>query len=115
MYRFVSILPLYYILQWLFRLLDSNVMYLVMGTWIVQNAWLASWWPAPKMYIYCCFLVKGNTFLYDIWVGQLVANIGVCQFSVLILMFQCSIILVLYICIGLDSSIKDYLIYICCL
>ena len=88
-----------------------------MGTWIVWIAQLV--WPAGSRHqshmFAAVFLQKETLFHMTFGFAGQQLDIGVCQTSVLILMFQCSIILVLYIYIGLDSSIKDYLIYICCL
>ena len=52
----------------------TNVPYIVMGTWIAWIAESASQQLMPKLYVYWCVLMKRNTFLYDFWVSQLMAD-----------------------------------------
>ena len=44
-----------------------DVPYIVKVTWIAWIAGSAGWWPMSKSYIYCCFLMKRNTFSYNFW------------------------------------------------
>ena len=89
MYRLSAFATLEYCVMgiWISRDIADELLYLSWGIWIAQMEQSASQWPTPKLHIYCCFLAKRNTFLYDFWVGWLMADIEVCQNILLILMF----------------------------